>query len=342
MEQEKKWLAAYLYYHEPWEDLLVNALAPFVKEVMETGLADQYFFIRYWEKGPHIRLRFKGNVEVLDKILKPRLEQHFTGYFAEKPSSRPDLEWLKTLPEEHRWYPDNTVQYIPYEPETGRYGGEEAILAAERLFQASSDATLALMASSGAWDYNRSLGAAIQMHLAFAHSMGMSLGEARTFFARIFESWFPRAYQSFQRNLSEEEMAARKEETLRAFHKTYENQKNLLLSFHKTIWEGLEEGVEFEDEWLNRWIASVKSVKQELHGLFDRQQVFIPVFRKGSIDYDSGRALNTKDELWYIYDSYIHMTNNRVGVTNQDEGYLGYLIKESLREITEEAGIGVN
>jgi hypothetical protein len=37
-----------------------------------------------------------------------------------------------------------------------------------------------------------------------------------------------------------------------------------------------------------------------------------------------------KQQLWAIYDSYIHMLNNRLGIMNRDEGYLGFLIKEVL------------
>ena len=41
-----KWLSAYLYYNEPWETFLVEAVEPYVKTVMQTGIAEQYFFIR--------------------------------------------------------------------------------------------------------------------------------------------------------------------------------------------------------------------------------------------------------------------------------------------------------
>ncbi|MGB5931124.1 MAG: lantibiotic dehydratase C-terminal domain-containing protein, partial [Cyclobacteriaceae bacterium] len=35
-------------------------------------------------------------------------------------------------------------------------------------------------------------------------------------------------------------------------------------------------------------------------------------------------------DRWRIYDSYVHMTNNRLGIQNRDEAYLAYLIKKCL------------
>ena len=61
MDAQKQWLAAYLYYSGNWEKFLTNSVKPFVEDILDRKLAEQYFFIRYWERGPHIRLRFKGD-----------------------------------------------------------------------------------------------------------------------------------------------------------------------------------------------------------------------------------------------------------------------------------------
>ena len=86
---ERTWLAVYLYYAEPWEKLLTEAVKPFAEQVISEGLADHYFYIRYWERGPHIRLRFMGDPDTLEGQVKPRLEQHFNAWMAANPSDRP-------------------------------------------------------------------------------------------------------------------------------------------------------------------------------------------------------------------------------------------------------------
>ena len=45
---QHEWLAAYLYHNGSWETLLSESLAPFVKQVMADGLAEHYFYIRYY------------------------------------------------------------------------------------------------------------------------------------------------------------------------------------------------------------------------------------------------------------------------------------------------------
>ena len=49
----------------------MEAIAPYVKTVLQTRIAQQYFFIRYWDRGPHIRLRFKAEKHVIDQLLQP-------------------------------------------------------------------------------------------------------------------------------------------------------------------------------------------------------------------------------------------------------------------------------
>lgn len=332
MMSESKWLAAYIYYNEPWEEFLSKAMKPFIESTVASGDSDRFFFIRYWEKGPHIRLRFHGNANVLNEKVKPAIDEYFGSYFQNNPSLRTDPEWLKEQPEEWQWYPNNSIQYIDYEPETERYGGPEAIIVAEKQFELSSKVILDIMEDSEGWDYDRALGAAIQLHLAFAYALEMDHNEARHFYAHTFQSWLPRAYNDFfTSQLPEEEAAARREKTLKAFEVTFEKQKEPLVEFHREMWEALHEGSEFEQAWIHTWIDGMREVNGELKALQDAGKLIgnYPGFYKQE---SAGIPVKSK-ERWAIYDSYVHMTNNRLGIRNQDEGYLGYILKRCLEEM---------
>lgn len=331
--QSKTWLAAYLYYNEPWEEFLVKSVQPFVQQMITSKLADQYFFIRYWEKGPHIRLRFYGDIDVLNEKVKPALIRHFEAWFEENPSERTDPEWMKEAVAEHRWFPNNTVQFIDYEPETDRYGGEAATLLAERQFNASSNATFDVISESlQSWDYNRALGAAIQLHLGFAFGIGMNQEEAAAFFSNVFQNWAPRAYYFFEKDITSEELERRRLETLKAFETNFQNQKDALLPFFQTVWEAFEDGQLFDQEWLNQWVVDMTAIKEQLDKLQQNNQLVIP-------DWYQVKEFNTIPEenkqRWAIYDSYIHMVNNRLGIMNRDEGYLAYLVRESFKLLPE-------
>jgi thiopeptide-type bacteriocin biosynthesis protein len=323
------WLAAYLYYTADWEDFLIKSVKPFVETIMRQKLADQYFFIRYWENGPHIRLRFKGNDEILLSKVKPMLEDHFNSWFKKFPSERETPEWTKKLPEKDRWFPNNTIQFIEYEPEVERYGGPVAIEIAERQFQLSSDAILSIISQSEAWTYERALGAAIQLHLGFSYALGMSLEEMKRFYTFVFTAWLPRAY-GYNPDAGIEINKTKQKVVLDAFEKTFLKQKDMLIPYHQTIWNAFHENVEFEDEWLNIWIFELKKINLELQEIQKKRQMkFHKIFQP-----NSDLPVNVEKQLfWPIMESYVHMTNNRLGVLNQDEGYLGYLINKSLESL---------
>ena len=157
------WLSAYLYYHEPWETFITKAVSPFIDKMLEKHLVKRFFFIRYWEKGPHIRLRFQGNKQTIEEKIKPNLIKHFEDYYKELPSQY-QSEKIKEIAKAENWYPNNSVQFIEYEPEVVRYGGQYAISVAEEHFQCSSKAVLTAISDSENWTYDHALGTAIQMY----------------------------------------------------------------------------------------------------------------------------------------------------------------------------------
>jgi len=337
-DPNKTWLAAYLYYAEPWEQLLVKAVKPFVESTLADGLAEQFFFIRYWEQGPHIRLRFKGDTAVLENKLKPKLDAYFKKYFRKNPSERVEPEWLKELPLEQVWFPNHSIQYIPYEPEIERYGGPEGILIAEKQFQASSEVVLNILAESQNWSYERALGAAIQLHLGFAYALGMTLEEATAFFTRLFESWFGWGLGLFdyEKNQPVNDYEKQKSEFLELFENQFNLQKKMLLPFHQTLWQALESRAGFENQWQNYWLQGMRDINDEL----------LASQRSGQLNYPPGRQISPKIKvpksrqlLWLILNSYVHMTNNRLGILNRDEAYLGYLIKQSFEELKSQSNL---
>lgn len=327
---EKSWLATYLYYNEPWDKFIVEAVNPFAKKIMSEGIAEQYFFIRYWERGPHIRLRFFGDTEKMMEKIKPQIDSYFADYFKKNPSKDIKADWMDQLPEDQKWYPNNSVQYIEYEPETERYGGPDAILVAEKQFQASSNAILAIMSESEEWSYEKAMGSAIQLHLSFAYAVGMNLEEVKYFYDLIFRSWFHRAYYNYERNLSEDEMKRRSDITMKAFEDNFIKQKDFLVATHKTLWDAFNGEVEFEQDWLNNWIVEMKKIDSALSELQKQGKFIIPRYFDKTVP---GGIRENMYEKMTVYESYIHMTNNRIGILNRDEAFLGYLIKKSVAEL---------
>jgi thiopeptide-type bacteriocin biosynthesis protein len=328
MHRMKHWLAAYLYYNEPWENFLKEGVQPFVKSVMKRPEVQNYFFIRYWERGPHIRLRFQGEPDYLEQVLKPELLSYFEKHFKERPSHRKDPLWAKEVSFSEQWFANNSVQFIAYEPETERYGGESGLPVSENQFQYSSDAVISALLETEEWSYERAMGVAIQMHLSFAFAMGMKMPEAREFFNYIFQGWLPMAIS----HQKEEQSTENIQKTMALFESTYVAQQSVLIDYHEAFWQAMEEKEEFENEWLNIWASRMEEIRKSLYCLNENKLLMFPSFFKSSPQLVTSAE---RQSYWSIYSSYIHMTNNRLGILNRDEGYLGYLMMKSLSSLEE-------
>ncbi|MGE5323140.1 MAG: lantibiotic dehydratase, partial [Actinomycetota bacterium] len=138
-----EWLYAKLYCSPSHADrLLLELVQPLVKEVMGSGAADGWYFIRYSDPRWHLRLRLHGNPAALSLHVLPRL-----GWLAAEQQRQGTL-WR--------------MQLDVYEREVERYGGPRGIAVAERLFQLDSELCLALLGLLSGED-----GAELRWQLAF-------------------------------------------------------------------------------------------------------------------------------------------------------------------------------
>jgi thiopeptide-type bacteriocin biosynthesis protein len=121
-----EWLYAKLYTGNATADhVLREVIGPLTAEVLQSGAADQWFFIRYGDPDWHLRLRFHGNPERLHEDVMPAIETAATLLLKEGRLAR--------------------LQFDTYEREVERYGGGEGIVLAERIFQADSEAVLEII-----------------------------------------------------------------------------------------------------------------------------------------------------------------------------------------------------
>jgi thiopeptide-type bacteriocin biosynthesis protein len=170
-----EWLYAKLYTGQhSMEKLLAGPLNILTQEVMEAGDADRWFFIRYADPEPHLRLRFHGDPTRLWAMVLPRLQS------ALDPLLRNGWLWR--------------FQLDTYEPELFRYGGANNQERAEQIFMADSEAAMKILAHHpgdegirGRWPLAL---ASMDEYLA---SAGLSLG-ARLTMAQARLSGFSREF----------------------------------------------------------------------------------------------------------------------------------------------------
>lgn len=89
-----------------------------------------------------------------------------------------------------------------------------------------------------------------------------------------------------------------KTDSVTNFEKAFEQGKYTeAITAGRALWEGLSEEPDFEVDFLKDWYWKSQSITQKM--TFDN---------------------------WKIYADFIHMTNNRLGIANQDEVLLGFLL----------------
>ncbi|MFI7102025.1 lantibiotic dehydratase [Streptomyces sp. NPDC050161] len=117
-----EWLQLCLYTPaERHEELLATQLPPLLGQLPDQ--VDRWFFLRYQDAaGPHLRLRFHAPPSVLAGDLLPLLHERAAALHTGGLTGR--------------------VVWDSYDPELERYGGPDAMAAAERVFHADSLAVL--------------------------------------------------------------------------------------------------------------------------------------------------------------------------------------------------------
>ena len=275
-----KYLSAHLFY-EDLNFLLRKVVFPFVELGMQDQLFQSYFFIRYSEGGTHIRLRMlTDNKEKLKAFTK----HYFEHFFNEHPSTRTH--------QHDSSYPNNSIQFIDYEPEIERYGGTALIKIAEQHFYISSETVRALMSYFEDWDNEMAIGISLQVQIMFAHAVGLSKEGARQFFENYYKNW----------------LFIFDEETRKsaAFQTQFDISKHQsTIDFTTSLWLDLEESPDFENAFLKDWYAKTKTIGQQF-------------------------SAQTLQQRFSIYESLLHMTNNRLGISNYNEVLLAFVLKSSL------------
>jgi thiopeptide-type bacteriocin biosynthesis protein len=109
--ERSEWIAYHIFVHSlPGDEVLLGLVLPVVRDLWGRRRFVRFFFIRYGEGGPHIRLRFLCSPEDREDI-EATLKRRATEFFRRNdgPGS-----------------PDRVIEY-PFEPETQRYGGSDLL-----------------------------------------------------------------------------------------------------------------------------------------------------------------------------------------------------------------------
>lgn len=151
------WQSAHVYYYDEQKDaLLLDCIQPLFAQARP--ITPRLFFVRHWLRGPHLRLRFYCSSMQFAATLKPLIESTVGGYLRQHPSTtRLDEEQLKplyaTLARQEQetgplfpLYPDNSIQYLPYDRRLQVLGSEALASLLEDFYVDTNDLAFAMLA----------------------------------------------------------------------------------------------------------------------------------------------------------------------------------------------------
>ncbi|MFC5249343.1 thiopeptide-type bacteriocin biosynthesis protein [Streptomyces nigrescens] len=180
MDGDRSWVSAHLFSQGNLDRLLTDLVDPLLDELRERRLADHGFFLRYWDGGPHIRLRVLPSCREAAAAVRGLIERRALAYFAHSPapealsqeeylrSAREIGAWEGVRPTE-RMYANNSLHFLPYVPEHHRYGQGASLELVEEHFSTSSELALDLLRGAGSPE-QREL--AVLCHLLLAWFLG--------------------------------------------------------------------------------------------------------------------------------------------------------------------------
>jgi thiopeptide-type bacteriocin biosynthesis protein len=190
-----EWVSAHLFYHGDQDSVIVHLIPPIVAELADGGDRPDFFFLRYWDAGPHVRLRVRAKPGDHDRV-RHVIEARCRTFFRARPSTDTvgQEEYEKTAALlahaegmtgfTRELAPNNSVSFIPYRRENRRYG-RAAMAAVEKHFVDSSRIVLSML-SAGVTPKQR-ITAVVAMYLIVWFRLGRSAlreGDHADLFAR--------------------------------------------------------------------------------------------------------------------------------------------------------------
>ncbi len=134
------WLALYVFYGGDQDRAIVDSIAPALRRLRASGSIARYFFIRYWNGGPHLRIRAECLRPVVE--VEREIRQEIERFLPDAPRDLTDVaRYTAESARIHKieqdlagkqaglveplepLHPSGTIQTRPYRFDEERYGG---------------------------------------------------------------------------------------------------------------------------------------------------------------------------------------------------------------------------
>lgn len=327
MDNNHNWISLHIFYHQSFERILTECIGPLSEQLLAKGSIDRFFFIRYWQGGPHVRLRLQLSDESLRKETESFAREQISGFLKRFPS-RFKIEREKLLASQRQMalaeygteegvmiFDNNSIQTIPYEREWARYGGALAMIISEEQFFYSSQLTMRLLPGINWHMRTILLGQAIQLMFVSVQAFKLDIRQAFGFF---------KYYTNFWNDFADEtNNFLDKEDKLDLFERKFQDNKQEYLTQYTNLFAGIRGERERCEDDISIWW------NQKMKLIYDKLAIIV-----AEGNFETPEFVPDVPEAPYVHVlfSYLHMTNNRLGCVPFDESFLGFICYRTLQE----------
>jgi hypothetical protein len=292
------WRAYHLYYHGDQDRLLLELVRPTVAKLLSSTQIESFFFVRYALGGPHIRLRLhtsQASIEVVHEAVMSAAAR----FFARSPS-------MVTLPEQVVREENERLRRIdPHEVDPKLCADNTCV---------SVDPHFEVMRYGGTEMLEHSLNyfavsSVYALEVCTASSTSR-LGAALR--SLVWQAW------GFARNGAE---------------------FIALLEYIRVYWEGLwRQAIERADSFFEERRERISQLLcSELEavttGNTDEDSAMLERLADGAQLVAAHTSVSERDLRLSIGMSHMHMTANRIGLTNIEEAHVGRVLSRAVQEV---------
>ncbi|ACU73068.1 putative lantibiotic biosynthesis protein [Catenulispora acidiphila DSM 44928] len=331
------WQAVHIFYGAVRLSMLTESIRPLIAGLRQDGLLSSWFFINYWVEGTHLRLRLQPSSEAATETVLERAEAAIDAYLRRRPalySADPDflsdvytkMFDFEFTDEQRAVYLDengrmrlrenNTHSREPYEPEYGKYGGAAGVAVAEWHFEHSSDLVVDLLRTMNTHLRSIRLGIAAQLMMVTAAAFEADAATCADFFE---------GYHGFWRRAFDTDGDVTDEDYDSAYDKTGPGISQRFAAVREAFARGAAGSL---PGVLGAWAEHCIEVRARIGALAEAGALVFESWdgSDNQVITDAGAAARR------LLLPYLHMTNNRLGMTLTDEAFLGRILARALRE----------
>ncbi|GAA1329520.1 thiopeptide-type bacteriocin biosynthesis protein [Saccharothrix algeriensis] len=326
-----RWQATHVHYAGNADPMIVHGIAPLVRDLRERGLVERWFFIKYWLEGPHVRLRLLPAAGVDPELVRSETRAALTAFLRRRPAlyeadadGLADLYHRMFLAEygQERWdetygesgmplRANNSCHEMPYEREYGRYGGVAGVELAEWHFEVSSDLVAGLLRTTNVHVRTVLLGLAAQLSATMCFSF-LGTAERVAKFLDDYRTFWETTYQE------------NSDEYHESFDKSYARMADKLAERVAAAAEvALDHASAADSDARRGWASHCADLRDRVAELA----------RAGALEFSRGPVADVDGASAILLSSYLHMTNNRLGVSILDEIYLSYVLRRAVLDL---------